>query len=113
MNEPIKNPESVAANKYCDETVTHMIDIENMDDEAVVRNLRFMAYATGWRDSYDARQKEIDEANRWWATRWQSSHDWWNGPNGLEPSRDEYNLSDGQLKATREMDAAAKKILEG
>ena len=61
MDELIKNPESVAANKYCDETVTHMIDIENMDDAAVVRNLRFMAYATGWRDGYDAAAKKVME----------------------------------------------------
>ena len=33
MNKP---PESEAANKYCDETVTHMIDIENMEDEAII-----------------------------------------------------------------------------
>lgn len=63
---------------------------------------------------YDARQKEIDELReqvKWWAQMWQSSHDWWNGPNGLEPSRNEYNLSDGQLKVTKELDAAAKRVM--
>ena len=74
-------------------------------------NAEQLALAHGASRMYDHRQKEIDAVNRWWASRWQTSHDWWYGPNGLEPSRNEYNLSDEQLRAVKEMDAAAAKVM--
>lgn len=49
MND-IRNPASDAANKFCDETQHVELNATDADADTIIRNIRFMAYASGWSD---------------------------------------------------------------
>lgn len=46
-----RHPRDIAASEYCNRTITSMMHVDEMSDDAVVHNLRFMAFCAGWKEA--------------------------------------------------------------